>query len=423
MGKSFNVAGRLSVLIMAAAVSLPAPAQVTLEECFEMAEANYPDIRKRELIEASGKYDLAIASQSWIPQFSINGKASWQSDVVEMPFEIPGYDFNLPNDQYAITGDITQQIWDGGVTKSRKELVEAETEVQKSQVEVSLYSLRSRVQNIFLGILLLDEQLKQNDLLRKELERNLDEVESLLASGMAYGSDRDVVSVNMLNCEQQRLELVSDRESYVRMLGLLTGRDMSGETFVVPSDEQSPDTTSILRPELALYEAQLRQADMQLRQLNTSISPKFNLNVQAGYGRPGLNMLKNGFEPYLTAGIKMQWNFGALYSRKNDIRKIRTQMESIESDRRTFLLNTSVDLAENDGAVRKAREMLENDERIIGLRESIRRSGEEQYRNGTLKMTDLMDMIDDEHDARISRSIHHIQLLMAIYDMRNTLGK
>lgn len=404
-------------------VRQPAAGAVTLEKCQEMARANYPQIRQLELIEASEKYDLSIASASWIPQFSISGKATWQSDVVEMPFDVPGLDLDMHHDQYSITGNVTQHIWDGGVSKSKKEAVRTGAEVQRKQVEVSLYSVRSRVQNIFLGILLIDGQLEQNRLLMESLRRNEENVRSLMANGMAYRSDADIIKVNMLNCIQQADVLKADRAAYVRMLGLLTGRDMSGVELVMPSDAGNVDRNSVFRPELALYSAQLKQNEAKVRQLNSLVCPQFDLTLQGGFGRPGLNMLKNDFAPMFIAGIKMQWNIGAFYTRKNDMRKIDNSRQDIETQQKLFLFNTSLDMTQKETEVDKARLMLEKDDEIIALRTSIREAGEQQYSSGTIRMTDLMDMIDDEHNARLARSIHHIQLLMAVYDMKNTLGQ
>lgn len=404
-------------------LSLSLPAQtVTLEECLELARNNYPQIRQLDLVSATEKYDLAAASKSWIPQFSISGKATWQSEVVEMPFDMEGFDFKIPHDQYSLTGNVTQHLWDGGQTASKKDAVKTGAEVQRRQLEVSLYSVRSRVQNIYLGILLIDEQLKQNELLMESLRRNRQNVEAMMDNGMAYRSDMDMIKVNMLNCEQQNDALLADRTAYVRMLGLLTGRDMSGATLLMPSDEAPAPDAAVIRPEISLYSAQLKQQDSKIRQLNSLITPQFDFTVQGGIGRPGMNMLKSDFAPMFVAGIKMQWNIGALYTRKEDMRKIENEKKNIELQKELFLFNTSLDVTQQENEVDKARRLLDTDDEIIALRASIREAGEEQYRGGIIKMTDLMDMIDDEHEARLARSIHKIQLLMTVHDMKNTIG-
>lgn len=413
----------LSCICVLSVCSLASAQGVSLEECQVLARENYPQIKQLGLIDASEKYDLSIASATWLPQLSVSGKATWQSDVVEMPFEIPGFEFSVPHDQYSVAASLSQTVWDGGAAKSQKEAVKTGAEVRRKQVEVSLYSVKSRVRNIFLGIILLDEQIKQNELLAESLRRKGESVKALADNGMAYKSDLDIIKVNLLGCDQRIEGLKVDRASYVRMLGLLTGKDMSGFTFNAPSDEGVTDGASVFRPELDLYSAQLRQNDARLKQLNALLTPRFDITLQGGFGRPGYNMFSNTFDPMFIAGVRMQWNIGALYTRKNDLRKIDNTKRDIESQKEVFLFNTSLEAVREESEVDKARTLLAKDDEIIELRASIREAGEKQYRNGVIKMNDLMDMIDDEHDARLTRSVHHIQLLMAIYEMKDTLGQ
>lgn len=398
-------------------------AQVTLEQCMELARRNYPQIRQLNLIEEAAEYDIANVSKSWLPQLTISGKASYQSDVVEMPFEIPGFSFDLPHDQYSVVGELSQTIWDGGTSKSQKELYSAGAEVQKSQLEVSVYSINDRVVQVYLGILLIDGQLRQNDILERSLERNAGQVQACIDNGTAYRADLDMVRVSMLNCEQQKEGLLSDRAAYLEMLEKLTGISLEGQELVEPDcDAVCPDAAAVTRPELALYDAQLRQNEAQLHQLDSKILPKFSLSLQGGIGRPGLNMLDNSFQPYYTAGIRMSWDLGALYTRRDEKQKLDVQLRTIESDRETFLFNTGISALQLRSSIDKARRLLEKDGEIIALQESIRTAGEEQYRNGTISMTDLMKRIDDEYDARVAESIHRIQLLMAVYDYKNCVG-
>ena len=196
---------------------------------------------------------------------------------------------------------------------------------------------------------------------------------------------------------------------------------LDGQELAVP-DYDVRITDSVTRPELSLYDAQLRQGEAQLRQLDTKIFPKFSLSLQGGMGRPGLNMLDSSFQPYWTAGIKMSWDIGALYTRKDEKQKLDVQLRTIESDRETFLFNTGISALQLKSSIDKARRLLEKDGEIIALQESVRAAGEEQYRNGAISMNDLMKRIDDEYNARVAESIHRIQLLMAICDYRNCIG-
>ena len=413
----------LAALLPGLILSAPAQAQVTIYRCMEMARENYPQIRQLNLIEEASHYEVASIAKSWLPHLSISGKAAYQSDVVEMPFDIPGFSFDLPHDQYSLIGEISQTIWDGGVSGRQKEVAISGAQVQKEQVEVSLYSINERVEKIFLGILLYDGQLQQNSILEESLRRNARHAQACIENGTAYRSDLEMIQVNILNCEQQREELLQNRQAYVTMLEKLTGTSLEGKEFIVPDEEDGRlSGEEISRPEIGLYDAQIRQQDAMIRQLNAKISPKFSLSLQGGIGRPGLNILENTFQPYWTAGVKMSWDIGALYTRKDEKRKLDAQMRKIESDRETFLFNTGLDAVQMRSEIDKAKALLEKDRKIIALRESIRASGEEQYRNGVITMNDLMSRIDDEYNAKVAESIHRIQLLMAVYDLKNCLG-
>ena len=404
-----------------------AHAQTTLDECIVWAYDNYPQIKEMSLIEMTKGIDLKNAAYAWLPHLNISGKATWQSEVVEMPMDIPGMDINIPHDQYGLTAEFTQQIWDGGTSRSQKELAEAGAEVKKTQLETNLWSIRSRVQNVFLGIILIDKQLELNRLLRESLERSSEEVKSRMEAGVALPSDLDQVSVNILSCLQQRASLDADRKSYVKILGLLTGRDMTDVELAVPQDavnyvdDGARDFET--RPEMAFYAAQLKQNEFQRRQLNILISPKLNLSLKGGYGRPGMNMLSGDFSGYFVAGLKLQWNIGALYTRGLDKRKVNADAQKIDLTRKSFILNSSVDAEQKNNAILKARDVLEKDSEIIALRQRIRASGENQYREGTIKMNDYLSMLDEEYKAKANESMHEVQLMMAVYDMKNTIGK
>lgn len=411
--------------IIALSLLLPGTAlcQTTLDECIRLACKNYPQIKEYELIEASRNYDLNSIATAWIPQVSISGKATWQSDVVEMPFDIQGMNFDIPHDQYGIVADITQQIWDGGATAIRRKLSNAAADAKKSQLEVNLYAIRSRVQNIYLGIILLDKQLELNRLLKDNLSRSLDELDALLQAGVALATDKDQVQVSILGCEQQKTSLETDRKAYVRMLGLLTGSEMGDAGFEEPRVYAAAlPGGDVRRPEIKLYETQKAQVALQNRQLNTSFYPRVQFNVQAGYGRPGLNMLSGTFDPYIIAGLKFQWNLGPLYTLKNDRRKLEAETERIDLARRSFLLNTSIEATQKMSEVEKAADIMARDEEIIRLRQHIRENAEHQYREGVIKMNDYLNLLDEEFKARQNGSIHSVQYTMAVLDLQNTLG-
>ncbi len=278
----------------------------------------------------------------------------------------------------------------------------------------------NRVNQIFFGILLIDEQLKQNALFHEELERNLQNVSAYRDNGTANDADVDAVNVEILNNKQQRITLETNRRSYVRMLALLTGKELSPDILlerpVLPAEESA---LVIRRPELSLYDAQEHTLDIRRQHLRTGYLPRLSLFAQGGYGNPGLNMLKDKFEAYYIVGARMNWNFGSLYTLKNDRRKLDTEQLQIASKRDVFLLNTHLQLAEQEGAIHALRQQMEKDDEIIRLRSNIRRSAEAKVANGTLTVTEMLRELTAENLARQTKAQHEIQLLMEIYEQKH----
>lgn len=400
--------------------------QLTLEECQRQAQANYPLVRQYGLIEKAREYDLSNAGKGYLPQISLSGKATYQSDITKLPVDIPGIDVKTaPKDQYQVMLELQQTLWDGGDIRSRKRLTRAASEVDVEKQNVDMYALNDRVNQLFFGILLLDEQLKQNQLLLDNLGRTHKQVSNYMANGIASQSDLDAVSVERLNTKQHRVELETARQAYLNMLSVFIGKAVSPETTLVkPALEESSSVEVGLnnRPELRWYDAQGEQLRVQELALNNRLMPRFGLFVQGAYGNPGLNMLRDEFDTYYMAGVRMSWNFGSLYTLKNDRRKIDNTRRKIETGRDVFLFNTRLEATLQDANVVSMRRQMVDDDEIIRLRENIRRAAEAKVENGTLTVTDMLREITNESLARQTKALHEVQLLMNIWELRYTLN-
>lgn len=259
-------------------------AQLTLDECQSQAQANYPLVRQYGLIEKSLEYDLSNAGKGYLPQFSLSGKATYQSDITELPVKIPGVDVKTaPKDQYQVMLELQQTIWDGGDIHSKKCLTRAASDVELEKQNVDMYALNNRVNQLFFGILLLDEQLKQNQLLQDDLGRTHQQVSNYINNGIASQSDLDAVSVELLNTKQKRIELETSRQAYLNMLSAFIGKGISQETVLLkPIDKEvsSLDGGINNRPELRWFDAQGEQLRVQESALNTRLMPRFGLFVR-----------------------------------------------------------------------------------------------------------------------------------------------
>ena len=402
-------------------------AQLTLETCQRMAQANYPLVRQYGLIEKAREYDLSNAGKGYLPQFSLSGKATYQSDVTELPVEVPGVNVKgLPKDQYQVMLEVQQTLWDGGDIRSRKRLTRAASEVEQEKQNVDMYALNDRINQLFFGILSLDEQLEQNRLLQDDLGRTHTQVSNYIANGIATQSDLDAVSVEQLNTKQRRIELETSRRAYVNMLAAFIGKDISPETALMkpaPEDTGSGEARDNNRPELRWFDARGAQLNVQESMLKTRYMPRLGLFVQGAYGNPGLNMLKNEFSPYYIAGVRMSWNFGSLYTLKNDRRQIDNSSRRIETSRDVFLFNTRLEATQQDAGVVSMRRQMKDDDEIIRLRENIRRAAQAKVENGTLTVTDMLREITNENLARQTKALHEVQLLMNIWQLKYTLNQ
>jgi outer membrane protein TolC len=228
----------LILLILALSIhSYTAFGQLTIEDCQEKAKNNYPQIKQYGLIEQSEAYSLSNANKGYLPQAAILATASYQSDVTELN----GVKV-VSNDQYKAYAEINQTIWDGGVIRSQKENIIASTEIEKQNLEVNLYSVKDRVNQLFFGILALNELITQNDLLQKELQNNFDKVQAYIQNGVANQSDADIIKVEQLKANQRKAELIATQKSYKEMLSA-----MIGETEVFTDSLTKPNYSLLNR--------------------------------------------------------------------------------------------------------------------------------------------------------------------------------
>ena len=351
-------------------------------------------------MEKTKEYNLENAAKGYLPQFALSAKASYQSDVTEIPVKLPGVDLKgLPKDQYQVMLELQQKIWDGGGIRMQKKQTIAEAEVEKEKLNVDMYALNDRVNDLYFGILLLDEQIKQNTLLQDELERNYRQITAYVENGIANQADLDAVKVEQLNTKQKRIDLVSSRAAYLKMLSLLVGEALSPETVLEKPVPQS--TVSAV--------SEIRR-------------PQFGLFVQGAYGNPGLDMLKNEFSPYYIAGVRLSWNFGSLYTLKNDRRVIEKKRQQLDNNRDIFLFNTRLEMTQQDQAIHSLEKQMRDDDEIIRLRTNIRKAAEAKVANGTLTVTEMLRELTNESLARQSKAMHEIQRLMGIYQLKYTIN-
>jgi len=424
---------RVLFILLAGYLSLlPATAQ-TLEECQQAAAHNYPMIRQYDLIGKTTALTIANIQKGWLPKISVQAQATYQSDVTAWPDQMQtmmqqtGISLaGLKKDQYRMGIDINQTVYDGGAISSQKAIARQQGAVQAAQTEVNIYQVRQRVNEMYFGLLLLDEQMTLNRDLQELLGTNEKKLASMLKNGTAAESDYHSVKAERLSAAQQMTSLQSQRQALQRMLSVFCGMDVSNPVkpaLTVAALQQQ----TILRPELRAIDAQIHLANAQEKALNAALMPHIGLFAQGYYGYPGLNMFEDMMRRRWTlngiVGARLTWDISALYTHRNDKHKIRLQREMAENQREVFLFNNRLEQIQENENISRYRKLITADQEMIELRSSVRKAAESKLAHGIIDVNDLVREINAENAARVQQSVHEIEMLREMENLKNTLNQ
>ncbi len=398
-------------------------AQLTLEQCQEMAKKNYPLIKQKELITQTKEFSVANAHSGYLPQFALYAQATYQSDVTRVPIDLPGLTIKpLSKDQYKVYGEVNQTLLDGGTIRQNAAVAETNSQVQSQQLDVELYKIRDRVNQLFFGVLLLDQQLIQLDLLSKDLQSSLSKVQASIQNGTAFRTNADILQAEMLKTDQRVIETRSLRKAYLDMLGIFINQALDENTKLISPQIQFSQTNDINRPELSLFNTQKLLFNSQYQLSNTRNMPKLGLFLQAGYGKPALNVLKNEFDTYYLGGVRLNWNLSGFYNRKRDKQLLEVNNQLIDTQRDLFLFNTKLSLTQNSHEINKLNDLLKVDDQIITLRVRIKETSKAQLDNGVITANDYLRELNAEDQAKQNQSLHQVQLMLAQVNYKTTSG-
>ena len=409
---------------------LPMMAQAqTLEECQQAAIQNFPLIKQYDLIEKTTDLTVSNIQKGWLPQVSAYAQATYQSDVMSWPEQMKtmmnqmGIALEgLKKDQYKVGVDINQMVYDGGMVKNQKEIARQKGQVNRAQNEVNLYAVRKRVNEMYFALLLLEDQIKLNQDMQELLQANEKKLASMFKSGVAAESDYSNVKAERLKVVQQLSTLQSQKSGVLLMLSALCGMEIKEVQKPVLADYSLNDVNN--RPELRLVDSQIRLADAQEKMLKSQLMPKLSVFASGYYGYPGYNMFEDMMSRRFSwngmVGARMTWNIGALYTHKNDKLKIKLQHDLAENSRETFLFNNRLEQIQQNEQIERYRKMVAEDEEIINLRRTVRKAAESKLAHGIIDVHGLIREISNENNALLQQSIHEIEMLKGIYDMKYT---
>lgn len=400
----------------------------TLEECQLAAEKNYPIIKQYDLISQTTQLTVQTIQKGWLPQIAVAAQATYQSDVASWPesmkatFQQFGINMKgLSKDQYKIGINLQQTIYDGGTISSMRSIAVQEEKVQKAQVETNLCQVRKRVNEMYFSLLLLNEQIKLNDDVKTLLLSSEKKLASMLKGGTIATSDFENIRAERLSVEQQNESLKSQRQMSQHLLSTFCGIKVSNVQKPAPFE-----TTISMnkRPEMQLFDNQLKLSSIKEKALNTQVRPKLGIFAQGFYGYPGFNMFEDMMNRKWSlngiVGIKLSWNIGALYSLKNDKAKLRLQREMTENAREIFLFNNQLEEIQQNENIKRYHTMKQADDEIIMLRTNIRKAAESKLAHGIIDINNLLREINNENAAKIQQTIHDIEMLKEMYNLKYT---
>lgn len=394
---------------------------VTLEQCYKLAETNYPLTRERGLIRKTGEYTVANISKGIYPQLAVSGTATYQSDVTNI--SIPGLlTLKIPKDQYIVYGDLSETLTDFGINKRKKELSRTDAEVQEENLNTQLFALKDRINQLFFGVLLIDGQLQQNELSKQDIQTGMAKVKTAIDNGTDFNSSLSKLKAELLKADQHSIDLKATRQAYTSMLGVFIHQTINENTILIqPAVPILID--SINRPELRAYDLQIKSYLEQQQLNNISNYPHISAFFHGGFGRPSpLNLLSEGLSLFYITGLRLDWNIGGLYTFKKERLINSNNREILLAERNTFLFNSGLTLQQQNADIIRYQQLIASDNEIIELRDSVKRASTLQLQNGVINANDYLLDINAEGQARQDRVVHQVQLLMSQYDHKTTSG-
>jgi len=400
----------------------------TLEECQQAAEKNYPLIKQYGLIAKTTQLTVKNIQKGWLPQLTASAQATYQSAVTAWPesmqsmYQQMGLNMKgLSKDQYKIGIDLQQTIYDGGAISSQRNIAQQEGKVQEVQTETNLYQVRRRVNEMYFSLLLLNEQIQLNEDVKTLLLSSEKKLSAMVKGGTAATSDLDNVRAERLSVEQQNENLKQQKQMLQRMLSVFCGLEVNNTQKPAPVQIASSVNN---RLEMRLYNSQLELTEAKEKALETQLRPKLGLFAQGFYGYPGLNMFEDMMNRKWSlngiVGIKLSWNVSAFYTHKNDKARLSVQREMIENAREVFLFNNKLEEIQQNENINRYQTMIKSDDEIIVLRTNVRKAAESKLTHGIIDVISLLREINNENAAKTQQSIHEIDMLKEMYNLKYT---
>ena len=407
-------------LLLAMATAAWPQKSITLWQCYDSAAFASPVAGERAIYTDMTRLHDRNLESAWLPGFDLGGSFNYQSEVVDLSEMLgsvplpPGSLPSIPHEQYRATADLSQVIWDGGVTRSAREVEKVVSELNIQQSEADLYRLREQVNNYFFSVLLVRRQAEVISILISELDARILEVTSGVENGVMPPVTLDVLRAEKIKAEQSAAELERRHDALTRALELITGMNELKDAELVLPDLVISGNEEIDNPDLQLFDIRSRQLELSKNMLKSQRMPKVFGFAQAGYGNPpGNNFLSDKADLYYSFGAGLKWNIWDWNRNSNERKSLTLQQQLIDIRKSAAreALQRLVVLKLSD--IESLRDAASRDEEIIRLRGSIAAAAASQLRNGTITASQYMTELNSEKQAVIAAAARKISIARA----------
>jgi len=413
----------ITLLLTVVSVGVFAQEKLTLENCYELVNTNYPLAKQTTLLSDKNNLDVSVIKATKMPQLDFSAQATYQSDVIEFPFSLPGSTVEPPNnDQYKAALSVNQLIYGGGTVSAAINAKSSELKTQQKQLEVSLYQLKKQVNKLYFSILLMQEKRSVLGANKKKLGTKLEEVKAAIKHGVALPSSDKILEAELLKIEQLIVEVEQNKKSLMATLSQLVGQEIASSTSLENPKINASLNNDLTRPELELFQLQKQQIDFSDKLMSKQNTPKLMGFGTGGYGNPGLNMLDNSFQPYYIVGLKLNWNVFDWNANKNKRKALQVNKSIIDNQQEVFKLNTNIELNQHQSEIDKIVAFITTDKTIIELRKTILKTADAQLKNGVITSSAYITELTNLFKAENNLKTHEIQLLLAKANHKTTQG-
>ncbi len=399
---------------------------ITLNLCYEQAVINYPNFNQTELNNAIYELNNKNTKSNYYPTLNLFGQASWQSDVTKMPIPstLPGFTNPvIPNDWYKLNLDVGQLIYDGGATAAQKELNEKELSISNQQIEIEIYQLKDQINNLYFNILFLNKNVGVLDLLLKNLDANIKDAQAAFQNGIILQAEINKLKVEKVRVEQQILEKRSMLRAIISSLNELTKLSISNPDQLTEPEINIESFAFVNnRPEYFLLEKQQAKLGTIKDLASVKRRPMLSAFGQAGYGRPGYDMLNDKFDDYYMIGARLNWNIWDWNKVKNEKQIIDIQSEIIDYKKQSYNQKLKADLYQRIENIKKYEQLIATDLEIVELQSEVVTTVLNQFNNGSVTSTTYLIELNKLAQSKLNLEANKLQLIFAKYQYLSATG-